>query len=72
MTAKVRVDFNARTKEGLVRLDTVGAKKTLPQDVGEGDRVWLTDGEIEVAALLEVHGGVLLAHPDWGTLLKVE
>lgn len=70
MTAKIRVDFNARTKEGLVRLDTVGAKKTLPKSAGEGDDVVLTDGEIEVQAVLEEQDGVLLARCRWGTLLK--
>lgn len=68
----IRVDFNARTKDGCVRLDTVGAKKTLPKNIAEGDDVVLTDGEVEVQAVVEEQDGELVARCRWGTLLKKE
>lgn len=66
----IKVDFNARTEDGLVRLDTKGAKATLPKSAKAGDVVWLEDDEMEVEALLEERDGKLLARPRWGSLLR--
>jgi hypothetical protein len=68
----IRVDFNARTQDGCVRLTTKGAKATLPKNVGVGDDVVLTDGEVEVQAVVEEQDGALVARCRWGTLLKKE
>lgn len=64
-------DFNARTQDDLISLETKGSKASLASiEVKEGDTVWLTDGEICVKAKIEKWGGKVFARPDWWTLTE--
>lgn len=65
-------DFNARTSDDRVRLDTVGSRASLiDHEVRPGDWVWLSDGEVRVRALVEHEDGKLFARVAWETTRKV-
>lgn len=64
----VYADFNARTKENTIRMNTVGSIRSLTEHcVQSGEWVWLSDGEIQVVA--QIVGTI--AYPIWETLKEV-
>jgi hypothetical protein len=68
------VDFNARTEDDRIRLDTEGSKESLRKlDAQAGDRFYLGDGEVRVVGVLDLDAdGRWYACPDWKTLEDVE
>lgn len=72
MRIRLYADFNARTEDDKVVLNTVGSLADVAKhkkELNEGMRVILTDGEIELEASLERDGehGIWLGIPDWST-----
>jgi len=64
----IEVDFNARTEDDRVRLDTSGSKRSLLETSARvGDWVWLSDGEVRVGGLIEESHGRLVAKVAWET-----
>ncbi len=70
----VFADFNAMTEDGKVRLNCRGSQEDLQaHGLGVGDRVWLSDGELQVAGLVEASpDGGLVAAIDWQTLVDLD
>lgn len=73
MKIRLYADFNARTGDDKVVLNTVGSLADIDKheaDLTEGMKVILSDTEIEVEAQLERdrESGVWLGAPDWPTL----
>ena len=67
-------DFNAMTESDGIRLTTRGSQAAIQRDeVQLGDRVWLTDGELVVGALVaeDAYYGVV-GEPDWDTLVHLD
>ena len=65
----VWADFNARTEEDNISLTTVGSKRSLSETGAKvGERVWISDGELGVRAVIKQIEGRLYACPDWDSL----
>jgi len=68
----IKVDFNARTEDDRVRLNTVCSKASLvdwPQE--PGNSVIVSDGEVRASAVIEFLDGELVAKVDWTTARDV-
>lgn len=73
MKIHLYADFNNSREDDKVRLNTIGSLGDIEKHKGqlhEGDRVMLSDTEIEVEADLErdPESGIWLGVPDWTTL----
>jgi hypothetical protein len=70
----IDADFNALTENGFVRLTTRGSQRSLAVAcVRPGDWVWLTDGEIRVAAQVKADPrGQPIGTPAWDTLVDLD
>ena len=70
--SSIYADFNARTADDRVRLDTVGSQQSVAEEgVGAGTWTWLTDGEIRAGAQLEDSVDGLVARVAWETVEHV-
>jgi tetratricopeptide (TPR) repeat protein len=65
----LNVDFNARTADDRVRLDTIGAAAAvLKSRITPGTWAWLTDGEVRVGGQIQQTEGGLVARVAWETI----
>jgi tetratricopeptide (TPR) repeat protein len=65
-------DFNSRTEDDRVSLETRGSRESLAKTpVSPGEWVWLSDGDIRVGAQVEQRDGHLYARPVWETMEDV-
>lgn len=62
-------DFNARTTDDRIRLNTIGSvRDVIEAGAKPGDQVWLSDGEVRIAAVVEEDEHGLVARPVWETI----
>jgi len=65
---RIWVDFNSPTDNSRIRLTTRGSVESLTKTpVAIGERVVLTDDDIQVEAVTEDGDVYLVALPDWDT-----
>lgn len=70
----IYADFNALTEDRSIRLTTKGSQEDIQRfGVKPGDRVWLTDGEARLEALVaeDDHYG-LIGKPSWQTMVDLD
>ncbi|MEZ4382310.1 MAG: hypothetical protein R3A79_13240 [Nannocystaceae bacterium] len=65
----IHTDLNLRTADHRIRLPI---QKIIALRIREGDRVRLTDGAMEVEAMVETRLGAPLGRPDWATLIYAD
>lgn len=63
----IETNLNDRTNDHCIRL-SLSARQLSGLCVRAGDRVRLTDADMEVEAQLELRAGELVAVPHWSTL----
>ena len=70
----IYADFNALTEDRSIRLTTVGSQADVREHgVRPGDRVRLSDGELQVDALVAEDARYgLVGIPSWETMVDVE
>jgi tetratricopeptide (TPR) repeat protein len=68
----IYADFNARTRDDRVRLNTVGSKQSLSETgAGPGAWVWLSDGEMRSGAVIEDSSEGVVAQVAWETAEEI-
>ncbi len=68
----IYADFNARTPDDRVRLDTLGSQQSIQQAAVEpGMWVWLTDKEVRAGGLVQQSADGLVARVAWETVEHV-
>ncbi|MCB9568020.1 MAG: hypothetical protein H6710_12560 [Myxococcales bacterium] len=65
----IHTDLSLRTHDNRIRLPI---RPTISLRIREGDRVRLSDGQMEVEAMVELRLGAPLARPDWATLIYAD
>ncbi|MEZ4452561.1 MAG: hypothetical protein R3B09_24090 [Nannocystaceae bacterium] len=64
----IQANLNARTLDQCIRIPA-SHRELRSQCIRQGDRVRLTDGEVEVEARIEVRPSGPVAVPTWSTLV---
>ncbi len=71
----ISVDFNNCGEDGEVRLTTQGTlndMRRLNLTLVEGQRIWITDGEIEETGIVTFRHGIWVVISDKGSLKDVD